>query len=57
MDNKELGKELERRTRKFAVQVVKTSAMLPNSVEGKTIRNQITNSGTSIGANYKETKR
>ncbi len=31
--------------------------MLPNTSEGRVIRNQITKSGTSIGANYRESNR
>ena len=31
--------------------------MLPNSYESKVIRNQITKSATSIGANYREANR
>lgn len=31
--------------------------MLPNTPEAKVIRNQITKSGTSIGANYREANR
>lgn len=33
------------------------SASLPNSPEGRVIRNQITKSGTSVGANYREANR
>ena len=54
MDNKEFSKELEKRTRKFAVSVIRLSTALPNTPEGRVIRNQITKSGTSIGANYLE---
>ena len=57
MNNKEFGLQLERRTKKFAVAVIKLSAGLPNSSEGFVIRNQITKSGTSIGANYREANR
>lgn len=57
MNNKEFGKELERRTRKFAVRIIHLSACLPNTPEGRVIRNQITKSGTSIGANYREANR
>jgi len=52
MDNKELAKELEKRTRKFAVEIIHLSSRLPNTPEGIVIRHQITKSGTSIGANY-----
>ena len=57
MDNKEFGKQLEDRTKKFAISIIKLSASLPNTTEDKVIRNQITKSGTSIGANYREANR
>ncbi len=57
MDNKEFGKQLESRTKKFAILILKTSAKLPLTSEGKVIKNQITKSGTSIGANYREANR
>ena len=57
MDNKEFAKELEKRTRKFAVRIIKLSTKLPNSPEGRGIRGQITRSGTSVGANYREANR
>jgi four helix bundle protein len=52
MDNKEFSKRLEKRTRKFAVSIIQLATNLPNTPEGRAIRNQITKSGTSIGANY-----
>ncbi len=57
MNNKEFSKELENRTIKFAISIVKLSASLPNNSEGFVFRNQITKSGTSIGANYHEANR
>jgi len=57
MENKKFAKELETRTRKFAVRIIRLSATLPNTPEGRVIRNQITKSGTSIGANYREANR
>jgi four helix bundle protein len=57
MDNKDFGKQLENRTKKFAISVIRLSASLPSSPEGKAIRNQFTKSGTSIGANYREANR
>ncbi len=57
MDNKEFSKQLEDRTKKFAVSIIKLSVKLPDTPEGKVIRNQITKSGTSIGANYREANR
>jgi four helix bundle protein len=57
MDNKEFAKALERRTRKFAVSIMRLSATLPNTSEAKVVRNQLTKCGTSIGANYREANR
>lgn len=57
MENREFGKKLEQRTRAFAIRIIRLSALLPNSVEGKIIRNQMTKAGTSIGANYREAAR
>ena len=57
MERKQFAKDLEKRTRKFAVQIIRLSVRLPNSPEGIAVRNQITKSGTSIGANYREANR
>ena len=57
MDIKEFSKELEKRTRKFAVNVIRLSVTLPDTPEGKVVRNQLTKCGTSIGANYREANR
>ena len=54
MKNKEFAKELEKRTREFAVRIIRLSGTLPNTPEGRVIRTQMTKSGTSIGANYRE---
>ncbi len=57
MDNKEFSRLLEKRTRDFGVRIVRLSASLPNTPEGREIRGQITKSGTSVGANYREANR
>ncbi|MCP3931954.1 MAG: four helix bundle protein [Bacteroidetes bacterium] len=57
MENKEFGKQLEIRTKKFAISIIKLSISLPNTREGKVIKNQLTKSGTSVGANYREANR
>jgi four helix bundle protein len=57
IDNKRFARELQERTRKFAVKIIRLSAKLPNTPEGRAIRYQITKSGTSIGANYREANR
>jgi four helix bundle protein len=57
MDNRQFGKELERRTRDFGVRIIRLSSQLPNTLEARIIRGQLTKSGTSIGANYREANR
>lgn len=57
MDNKEFSIKLEDRTKAFAINIIKLSSSLPDAPESKMIRNQITKSGTSIGANYREANR
>ena len=57
MRNKEFAKELEKRTLKFAVRIIRLSSKLPNTPEGRTVRTQITKCGTSVGANYREANR
>jgi four helix bundle protein len=55
--NKEFSKKLEKKIREFAVRIIQLSIKLPNTPEGRVIRNQIIKSGTSIGANYREANR
>jgi four helix bundle protein len=55
--NKEFSQNLEKRTRFFAVSIIKLSTLLPDTPEGNVIRYQITKSGSSIGANYREANR
>ena len=57
MNRKKFAKNLEKRTRLFAVRVIKISAKLPNTPEGRVVRNQLTKAGTSVGANYREANR
>ena len=57
MERKKFAKDLEKRTRKFAVQIIRLSIRLPSTPESMVIRNQMTKSGTSIGANYREANR
>ena len=57
MSRKEFARDLEKRTRKFAVRIIMISAKLPNTVEGRVVRNQLTKAGTSVGANYREANR
>ena len=49
--------ELESRTLRFAVDVVRFVVTLPRSIGGAVIGRQLLKSGTSIGANYREANR
>jgi four helix bundle protein len=57
MDNKEFGKQLEVRTKNFAIRIIELSVLLLNTPENRVIKTQVTKSGTSIGANYREANR
>jgi len=57
LDNKEFAKKLELRTKRFAVAIIKLSVLIPNTPEGKVVKNQLTKSGISVGANYREANR
>ena len=57
MTNKEFAKTLEKRTRQFAVEVIRLSTRLPKTPEARVIRGQLTDAGTSVGANYREANR
>ena len=57
MNNKEFSKQLETRTKEFAISIIKLSASLDVTSENRVLKNQITKSGTSIGANYREANR
>jgi four helix bundle protein len=45
--------ELKARTKRFAVRVITLVDVLPNTVKGRVIANQIMRSATSVGANYR----
>ena len=49
--------ELERRTKQFAISVIKFAATLPANKIGDVIRYQLVKAGTSVGANYREANR
>ena len=57
MDNREFSQQLEKRTRAFAVRIIRLSTELLNTPEGRVVKNQITKAGTSVGANYREANR
>jgi len=45
--------ELKKRTKQFALRVLKLVAALPNTVAGRAIGGQLARAGTSVGANYR----
>lgn len=47
------AEDLKKRTKLFALRVLKLAAALPNSIEGRAIRGQLVRAGTSVGANYR----
>ena len=57
LTNKEFSKNLERRTLKFGIDIIRLSTILPSTLESRVVRNQITKSGTSVGAYYRESNR
>ena len=49
--------ELRKRTKAFALRVIKLAEALPDNPIGRVIRNQLLRCGTSVGANYRAAKR
>ncbi|MGH9880813.1 MAG: four helix bundle protein [Pyrinomonadaceae bacterium] len=47
------AEDLKKRTKLFALRILKLAAALPNTIEGKAIRGQLVRSGTSVGSNYR----
>ena len=52
-----MEKDLERRTKLFAVRVIDFVSSLPRSMTGDVLTRQLLRSATSIGANYREANR
>jgi four helix bundle protein len=49
--------ELRKRTKAFALRVIRLAESLPNNPIGRVIRDQLLRCGTSVGANYRAAKR
>ena len=45
--------DLKKRTKIFALRILKLVAALPNTVQGRTIGGQLARAGTSVGSNYR----
>jgi len=52
-----MEKDLEQRTKRFALAVIKLVASLPRGAASDVLGRQILRSATSIGANYREANR
>jgi four helix bundle protein len=52
-----MEKDLERRTKQFAVRIIDFVSKLPHSMTGDVLTRQLLRSATSIGANYREANR
>src|SRR5712671_5977444 len=52
-----MEKDLEQRTKHFAVAVIKLCSSLPRNREADVLGRQLLRSATSIGANYREANR
>jgi len=53
MDNFEFGEKLKKRTKAFAVQIIKFYRNLPRTDETRVLGRQVLRSGTSVAANYR----
>ena len=49
----DLAEQMQKRTKKFALRVLKLFSVLPRSDEARIIGRQALRSGTSVGANYR----
>src|SRR6266487_5633024 len=47
-------KDLRERTKRFALNIIRTFSMIPKTTEAQMLGKQLLRSGTSIGANYRE---
>lgn len=52
-----MKKDLEQRTKQYALRIINLYSSLPNNTLAQTIGKQILRSGTSVGANYREAAR
>jgi four helix bundle protein len=55
MQNEE--RDLRGRTKKFALRILEMFSMIPKTTEAQVLGKQMLRSGTSVGANYRETYR
>jgi four helix bundle protein len=53
MNNYEFGEEMKKRTKAFAVRIIKFYKQLPKTDEARVLGRQVLRSGTSVAANYR----
>src|SRR3989344_5891036 len=49
--------DLKNRTKEYALKIIEIVGLLPHTVTGRAIGNQLIRSGTSVGANYRASLR
>lgn len=47
------GEDLKKRTKEYALRIIKITEALPKTQTGKAVGNQLIRCGTSVGANYR----
>ena len=47
------AEDLKKRTKQFALRILRLVAALPNDLQGRTVGGQLVRAGTSVGANYR----
>ena len=57
MNKLDRAKELQQRTKKFAVQIIQSFAALPKTESARILGRQFLRSGTSVAANYRAASR
>ena len=45
--------DLKKRTKQFALRILKLVAALPNNIQGRAVGGQLIRAGTSVGSNYR----
>jgi len=50
-------KDLQERTKRFALNIIRTFSLMPKTTEAQLLGKQLLRSGTSVGANYREAYR
>jgi four helix bundle protein len=57
MENGRMRGDLQRRTKEFALGIIRLYSALPKKREAQVIGDQVLRSGTSVGAHFREAQR